>query len=224
MVAARLLVDAMIVAIALFGSASTLEWPRAWVLLAVLLVIRIIGASAVFSIHPTLLLDRAKPPIHGGQARSDRFLVLAILATGFVGLPTIAGLDRFHWYAMSPPNSTLSALGLVAFASGWTIKSLALWANAFAVSTIRIQHEREHAVVDAGVYRIVRHPFYAADPLIFVGLGLWLESYLAVLCSMIPIGVLLCRIRVEEQVLRRELPGYNEYAIRVPHRLLPGIW
>jgi protein-S-isoprenylcysteine O-methyltransferase Ste14 len=223
-VAPRLVVDALIIAIALFGSASTLEWRRAWVLLTVLFVIRMIGALVVFRAHPALLLERAKPPIHAGQPRSDRFLVLAVLATGFVGLPIIAGLDRFRWQAMSPPSSALSALGLVMFVAGWTIKSLALWANAFAVATIRIQREREHAVVDTGVYRIVRHPFYAADPLIFVGLGLWLESYLAVLCSVIPIGLLLWRIRVEEQVLRRDLQGYNEYATRVPHRLLPGIW
>jgi protein-S-isoprenylcysteine O-methyltransferase Ste14 len=183
-----------------------------------------IGARVVFRANPALLLDRAKPPIHSGQLRSDRFLVLAVLATGFVGLPIIAGLDRFHWQAMSPPSSVLSAFGLVMFAAGWTLKSLALWANAFAVSTIRIQPEREHTVVDTGVYRIVRHPFYAADLLIFVGLGLWLESYLAVLCSMIPISLLFWRIRVEEQVLRRDLSGYNEYATRVPHRLVPGIW
>jgi protein-S-isoprenylcysteine O-methyltransferase Ste14 len=183
-----------------------------------------IGARVVFRANPALLLDRAKPPIHSSQPRSDRFLVLAVLATGVVGLPIIAGLDRFHWQALSPPSSALAAFGLVMFAAGWTIKSLALWANAFAVSTIRIQPDREHAVVDSGVYRIVRHPFYAADLLIFVGLGLWLESYLAVLCSMIPISLLFWRIRVEEQVLRRDLPGYNEYATRVPHRLVPGIW
>jgi protein-S-isoprenylcysteine O-methyltransferase Ste14 len=32
------------------------------------------------------------------------------------------------------------------------------------------------------------------------------------------------RIRVEERFLERELPGYREYAARVPHRLIPGIW
>jgi protein-S-isoprenylcysteine O-methyltransferase Ste14 len=48
---------------------------------------------------------------------------------------------------------------------------LALRANAFAVPAVRLQRERAHAVVDSGVYAVVRHPFYAADPLIFVGLG-----------------------------------------------------
>jgi protein-S-isoprenylcysteine O-methyltransferase Ste14 len=32
------------------------------------------------------------------------------------------------------------------------------------------------------------------------------------------------RLVLEERFLRRELPGYGEYAARVRHRLLPGIW
>jgi protein-S-isoprenylcysteine O-methyltransferase Ste14 len=42
---------------------------------------------------------------------------------------------------------------------------------------------------------------------------------------MIPeIGVLVARIRHEEQVLSRELPGYAEYMQRTRNRLIPGIW
>jgi protein-S-isoprenylcysteine O-methyltransferase Ste14 len=212
-IVARLVADFIIVAIALFSAAGTLAWRRAWVLLAVLFIVRLIGARWVFRVNPALLLERA-----------DKVLVLTVLATGFVGLPIIAGLDRFRWQTLSPPSSLLAVLGLLAFASGWTIKSLALWANAFAVSAVRIQREREHVVVDAGIYRIIRHPFYAADPLIFVGLGLWLESYVTVLCAVIPFSVVLWRLHVEEQVLRRELPGYSEYTMSVPHRVVPGIW
>jgi len=32
------------------------------------------------------------------------------------------------------------------------------------------------------------------------------------------------RLMLEERFLRRELPGYSEYAARVPYRMLPGIW
>ena len=78
--------------------------------------------------------------------------------------------------------------------------------------------------MDTGVYGIVRHPFYAGTPLVLVGLGLWLESYTAALFAVVPIAFLVVRLRLEERFLRRELPGYSEYAARVPHRLLPGIW
>jgi protein-S-isoprenylcysteine O-methyltransferase Ste14 len=220
----RLAADITIVAIALFASAGTPTWWRAWALLAVLLVVRFVGAIMVFRVNPALMLERAKPPIQHGQALTDKLLVLAVLASGFVGLPIVAGLDRFRWQSLPAPNSILAALGLLLFASGWTIKTLALRANAFAVTTVRIQRERHHVVVDAGVYRIIRHPFYAADPLIFVGLGLWLESYLTAICAVVPMSFILWRLHVEEWVLRRELPGYSEYTKRVPHRLIPGVW
>jgi protein-S-isoprenylcysteine O-methyltransferase Ste14 len=70
----------------------------------------------------------------------------------------------------------------------------------------------------------VRHPFYAANPLILIGLGLWLESYVAELCTVIPLTLMVLRLRLEERFLRRELPGYDEHTMRVPHRLIPGIW
>src|SRR5918993_28216 len=69
--------------------------------------------------------------------------------------------------------------GTLAWWRGWGIKALALRANAFATAVVRVQREREHAVVDAGVYGIVRHPFYSGTPLVLVGLSLWLESYAA---------------------------------------------
>jgi protein-S-isoprenylcysteine O-methyltransferase Ste14 len=34
----------------------------------------------------------------------------------------------------------------------------------------------------------------------------------------------LVRLGLEDHFLRRELPGYIEYAERVQRRLLPGIW
>jgi len=45
-----------------------------------------------------------------------------------------------------------------------------------------------------------------------------------VLCAVIPLTIVLWRLRMEEQVLRRELPGYSEYTRRVRHRLIPGVW
>ena len=32
------------------------------------------------------------------------------------------------------------------------------------------------------------------------------------------------RIRNEEEVLRRDLPGYTEYCVRVRYRLIPFVW
>jgi protein-S-isoprenylcysteine O-methyltransferase Ste14 len=223
-VVVRLVADAALVALALFVGAGTLAWWRAWVLLGVLLLVRTIGASAVHRVNPDLLRERAGLPVHADQPRADRVLVLAVLATGFLGVPAVAGLDAFRWHLLPRPVPAVAGLGLLLFALGWTLKSLALRANAFAVTVVRVQRERTHVVADSGVYGVVRHPFYAADPLIFVGLGLWLESYAAAMCAVLPVGIMMLRLHLEERFLRRELPDYAAYAAGVRYRLIPGVW
>jgi protein-S-isoprenylcysteine O-methyltransferase Ste14 len=220
----RLVADAVLVAILLFLSAGTLAWWRAWVLLVVLFLIRALGARAVYRVNPGLLRERAGLPMHKEQSWADRLLLLGVLATGFLGLPVIAGLDAFRWHALPRPAPPVAGLGLVLFALGWSVKSLALRANAFAIAVVRLQGERAHAVADSGPYGVVRHPFYAADPLILVGLGLWLQSYVAALAAMVPIALMVMRLQLEERFLRRELSGYTAYAARVRFRLIPGIW
>ena len=221
---ARLVADTALVAVLLFVSAGTLAWRRAWVLLGVLLLVRTVGGLLVYRVNPVLVRERAGLPIHQDQSWTDRLLLLGVLATGFLGLPVIAALDAFRWHALPKPAVLIADFGLLVFALGWIIKNLALRANAFAVAAVRLQSDRAHAVVDSGPYSIVRHPFYAADPLILVGLCCWLESYVAALCAVIPISLMVLRLRAEERFLQQALLGYAAYADRVRSRLIPGVW
>ncbi|MEP6990867.1 MAG: hypothetical protein ABJA80_08070, partial [bacterium] len=123
-VIARPSADAVLVAVLLFASAGTLAWSRAWTLLAVLLVVRTAGALVIHRVSPNLLRERAGMPVRKDQPRLDRVLLLAILATGFLGLPIIAGLDSFRWHALPRPVPAIADLGLVMFALGWGIKQL----------------------------------------------------------------------------------------------------
>ena len=220
----RLVADTVLVAILLFVSAGSVAWWRAWMLLAMMLLVRTVGALAVYRVNPDLLRERASLPIHTVQLKADRVLLLGVLATGFLGLPIVAGLDAFRWHALPRPAPPIADLGLVLFAFGWSLKSFALRANAFAVTVVRLQSERAHAVADSGPYGVVRHPFYAADPLILVGLSLWLQSYVAALSAVVAISLMVMRLRMEERFLWRELPGYTAYTDRVRFRLIPGIW
>jgi protein-S-isoprenylcysteine O-methyltransferase Ste14 len=223
-VLARVIFDAVVVATVLFVAAGTIAWPRAWVLVALLLVIRTVSAIAVFRVNPGLLRERATVLIHQRQPWTDRLLLLAFMGTAFVGVPAVAALDVFHWHWLPSPRPALAGVGLGLFAIGWTIIALALRTNPFAVTVVRIQGERQHTVVDKGIYGVVRHPMYAGNPLVNVGLSLWFGSYAAVLFSAIPLALLVVRIGLEEQFLRRGLPGYREYAGRVMYKLLPGFW
>src|SRR2546423_1103697 len=142
----RLVADAALVAILLFVSAGTLYWWRAWVLLAVLLVVRTVSAGAGYRVNPALLQERARLPTHGDQPGTDKLLLLAALATGFLGLPVISGLDVFRWHLLPRPAPLLANFGLILFTLVGGIKALALRTNAFATAVLRLQRERQHVV------------------------------------------------------------------------------
>ena len=221
---ARLVLDSALVATLLFAGAGTLRWPRAWVLLALMLSVRVIGACLVHRVHPALVRERARLPVHASQSWSDRALLLGVLATGFLGLALVAGLDVWRWHLVARPHVAIAACGLALFTAGWALKSVALHANAFAIAEVRSQRADGQLLADGGVYGVIRHPFYAADLLILVGQGLWLESYVAALASVVPVALMVVRLQMEEQFLRVELPDYGAYARRVPYRLIPGVW
>ena len=102
--------------------------------------------------------------------------------------------------------------------------TLALRENAFAAPVVKYQEDRQHTVIESGVYGVVRHPMYAGAVPLLIGMPLWLESYAVALLASIPIGTFVVRILVEQQFLRRELAGYNAYTERVRYRLIPFVW
>jgi protein-S-isoprenylcysteine O-methyltransferase Ste14 len=193
-------------------------------LIAVLFLIRVATVITVFRVNPTLLRERARLPLHLAQPLADKLILFSFMVTAFVGVPAIAAFDIFHWHVSRPVPLPLAIIGLALFAGGWVLIALALRANAFAVTVVRVQPERKHVVVDAGAYSVVRHPMYAGNPMVTVGLSLWLGSYVAALCAILPLALLMLRIVLEERLLRRQLPGYSDYVKRVRYRLVPGVW
>lgn len=223
-VIARVVFDAAVIAAVLFTAAGTLTWTRAWVLVAVLLVVRILTAVIVFRVNPALMRERAKLATHRDQPLADKLFLLTFMFTAFIGLPALAALDVSRWHLWPSPPLPASILGLGMFVAGWIIIALALSENAFAVTQVRVQGERQHAVVDTGLYSLVRHPMYTGNLIVNLGLSLWLGSYVAELFAIVPLALLIARVGLEERFLERELTGYREYETRVPYRMLPGIW
>src|SRR4051812_20997302 len=120
----RVIADALVVANVLFVAAGTVAWLRAWVLVLVLLVVRLLTAIAVFRVNPALLRERATVLVHPHQPWADKLVLLAFMGTAFVGVPAIAALDAFHWHVLPSPSTVLASLGLVLFGLGWTIIAL----------------------------------------------------------------------------------------------------
>lgn len=207
----------------LFLPAGTFNWPRAWVLLGVILVSTMATMIIVFRGREELLNERFKPPIQKGQPIADRIIVLMLIAS-FIGLMAFIPLDVFRFHFLGKPNLFVSSSGLIMFIAGWLIISLVFKENAFAAPVVRHQEERHQMVIDTGVYSIVRHPMYAGAAVWMIGMTLWLESYAAALLTIVLIALVVVRILFEERFLRRELKGYEDYTKRVRYRLVPFIW
>jgi protein-S-isoprenylcysteine O-methyltransferase Ste14 len=207
----------------LFIPAGTFNWPRAWVLLAVVFISSAVTMIAVFRTRQDLLKERLKGVIQKGQPIIDRLIVLAFIFAYGLSVALIP-LDVFHYHLLPKPNVVVSSLGLVLVVIGWWIISLVFKENAFAAPVVRHQSERQHHVVDTGVYTIVRHPMYAGIFLFNVGMALWLESYAAAIATAIPMALLAIRIVFEERFLKRELPGYVAYTQKVHFRMIPFVW
>jgi protein-S-isoprenylcysteine O-methyltransferase Ste14 len=102
-----------------------------------------------------------------------------------------------------------------------------LWAmasNPFFATTVRIQAERGHTVASSGPYQWIRHPGYAGSLVYTLMTPLVLCSWWTVIPAVLTIALIILRTGLEDQTLKTELPGYEEYAGRVRHRLVPGVW
>jgi protein-S-isoprenylcysteine O-methyltransferase Ste14 len=96
--------------------------------------------------------------------------------------------------------------------------------NAYLSSWARIQEDRGQVVVTEGLYATVRHPMYLGIAIGFAGIPLALGSWWALIPGLMIVGLFVYRTAREDRMLRQKLPGYEEYAAKVRHRLLPGIW
>jgi protein-S-isoprenylcysteine O-methyltransferase Ste14 len=94
--------------------------------------------------------------------------------------------------------------------------------NSFASRTIQVEPGQK--VICSGPYRLVRHPMYLGSLVMWLATPLALGSYLAWPAFALLIPFYIFRLLNEEEVLRRELPGYSDYCHCTRRRLVPFVW
>lgn len=209
--------------ILLFASAGTLDWPMAWLYVALLLT-SIIG-SRLISLwrHPDLLRERAAIASGEGAAAWDKLLVpiMALVAPAIIVI--VAGLDRrYGWPPDFAPVVQYVASFMIFLGYGVSVWAMAV--NRFFSAVVRIQKDRGHVVVSTGPYRIVRHPSYAGGLLAGLALPFMLNTLWALIPTLAFLVPLIIRTAHEDRMLMNELEGYAEYAKVTRYRLIPGIW
>lgn len=198
-------------------SAGRWDLPYVWACAAVLPGFMV---AAAFLLPPELLRERRRPGAEGRVHDRHRTFAVPLIVASWV----LAGLDlgRFHWSDTVPP--WLRGAGLLGYALALAATLWAMRANRFFSSVIRLQLDRGHEPVTTGPYRFVRHPGYAAHVSALLAAGLALGSWLAMLPVLAVVLLFVRRTVNEDRMLRRDLPGYADYARRVRSRLVPGVW
>jgi protein-S-isoprenylcysteine O-methyltransferase Ste14 len=79
------------------------------------------------------------------------------------------------------------------------------------------------SVVQTGPYRWIKHPLYFAEEIVVLGVVLQCLTPVTVIVLVLHIGVQVCRILYEEDLLRRNCPEYSSYEAS-RWRLVPHVW
>ena len=204
----------------LFVPAGRLDWPAAWILSLLYGVFLLVYAVWGTFKAPDLLKERSQ--VAENVKVWDK-VIMAIYTVLLLATLVLAGLDggRVRWSQMAVAWQVLGLVGMV-LSGGlifWTILT-----NAYLGRMVRIQEDRGHQVVTGGPYRYVRHPMYVGIILLFPCMTLFLGSWWALVPASLIAMLMVIRTALEDRTLQAELPGYAEYAQRVRHRLLPGVW
>jgi protein-S-isoprenylcysteine O-methyltransferase Ste14 len=216
----RFLVFLVVMACAVFVPAGTLLWPAGWMFLVVISAALASVTFGIFRAAPDLLQER-KTAAKRAKAW-DKALVPVMSGLPLVGV-VLAGLGkRFSWMAPFPAWCAWLAFVVMALGSALTYQSMRC--NRFFSSHVRIQTDRGHHVICSGPYAHIRHPGYVGAFLVTLGTPVLLHSTPASVIALITAGATVLRTVLEDRTLKRELPGYDDYAKTVRYRLVPYVW
>jgi protein-S-isoprenylcysteine O-methyltransferase len=127
------------------------------------------------------------------------------------------------WAAL-PARYPLLVLGIAIFLLGLLLRWYAI-VYLGRLFTVDVAIAADHRLIDTGPYRYMRHPSYTGLLLGYIGLGLGLSNWVALLLTTVPTTTaLLARMRIEETALTASLgPAYRHYAERTA-RLVPFLY
>ena len=195
------------------------DWRAGWEMWAANAVITAIGGIWLSFSNPELLKRRAR--VGEGTPDWDRWQVLALIFS-MVLLYILGGLDKGR--SNSGPGPALWWAGLLTLNGGFLLLLWSMLVNTHFESTVRLQIDRGHRVVDRGPYAWIRHPGYSGGLTYFLGMCMMMGSAWSLFGWATAVCILAARLLLEEDFLTRSLEGYAEYRARVSYRLLPGIW
>lgn len=206
----------LLVGLLLFLPAGTVAYARGWLLTGLLFVPMLAVGFVMFFRDPEFLARR----LDAKEKQKAQKGVLGFSGLMFVGGFVVAGLDyRFGWSEM--PAAVVTAASVL-FVLAYILYGEVMRENRYLSRTVKVEAGQQ--VVDTGLYALVRHPMYSVTLLLFLSMPLVLGSWYALIPFAFYPVIIIVRLKDEEALLSRELPGYEAYKEKVKYRLIPFVW
>ena len=212
----RSLFAVILVAALLFIPAGSLRYWQGWAFMAILFLPMPITSVYFLKRDPQLVERRLRTR----EKVTEQQTIIRWAQLTFFGSLLIPGMDyRFGWSRVPLWLTILSQSFVLA---GYLVTLWVMQENSFASRTVQI--EEGQRVISTGPYRLVRHPMYFGAVLMLLFLSPALGSWWALPGFLLVIPLIVLRLLNEEKMLRRDLPGYSDYCLRTPSRLIPLLW
>ena len=212
----KYIIGFLVVGILIFLPAGTISFWKGWLLIGVLFIPMFIIGVILMIGSPKLLEKRLNTKEKEEEQKEVVILSSIMFILGF----TIAGLNaRLNWQSLPTIVSYIAAF---IFLIAYLFYMEVLRENEYLSRVIEVQKDQK--IVDTGLYRIVRHPMYAATIFMFLMIPLVLGSLISFFIFLIYPFIIIKRIQNEEKILEKELKGYKEYQKKVKYKLIPYIW
>ena len=206
----------ILVGLLIFIPAGTINYYNGWLFMGLLFIPMFIAGIVMMIKSPNLLKSR----LNAKEKESEQKKVVALSGIMFLAGFIVAGLNyRFNWVQL--PNIVVIISSII-FIISYLIYGEVLRENSFLLRTIEVQENQK--LIDTGLYGIVRHPMYTATIFLFLSMPLILGSIISFIIFLMYPFIIIKRLKNEEQILERELPGYLEYKKKVKYRIIPFIW
>lgn len=212
----KFLFGLIIISLLLFIPAGTLNYPNAWLFLALLFIPMFIAGIIMLIKSPELLKKR----LNAKEEENEQKIVILISGATFLLAFIIAGLNfRFKWSEL--PQIVIIASSII-FLLSYIMYAEVLRENMYLSRTVEVSENQK--VIDSGLYGLVRHPMYTSTIFLFLSMPLILGSLFSFGIMLIYPIIIIFRIKNEEKFLESKLDGYKDYKDKVNYKIIPFIW
>jgi protein-S-isoprenylcysteine O-methyltransferase Ste14 len=153
----------------------------------------------------------------------DRLSIWILLISITLGywLSFIIGATRtgriYHWDTFFLIGAVMTIMGLII-----RISAIMTLKQHFTYTVTKIEN---HELIENGLYKIIRHPGYLGQIIIFLGISTSLSNWLSIIFMIVPVFIgYIYRITVEEKFMIKQMgKKYLDYRKRTK-RLIPLIY